>query len=339
MTTAAIACRDLTVALGGRPVLDHLSLDVAAGEWMAVVGPNGAGKSTLVRALAGVTRFEGTVRVGGQDVASLGARARARLLAVVPQDPLVPPALRVVDYALLGRTAHIRTFGVESAADLAVGEGVLDRLNLRPLAGRPMGTLSGGERQRAVLARALAQEAPVLLLDEPTTSLDVGRQQEVLDLVEDLRRARGLTVLSTLHDLTLAGQYARRMALLVEGRIVSFGRPEEVLTEERVSRHYGARVRVVHDAGSVVVLPHRGPRDGSAGGQRVAGFGDQLQLGREALDLHLAVDHLDRDPAAGEGDAVDSQAPDGLRERRRQPDLAPGHPRVEAQQCAQEEQR
>ncbi|MEO6121052.1 MAG: ABC transporter ATP-binding protein, partial [Acidimicrobiales bacterium] len=177
---AAVDCRGVTVRLGERAVVDGVSLQVDAGDWVTVVGPNGAGKTTLLRAVAGVARFEGAITIAGQPVESLSARARARLLAVMPQDPLIPPALRVVDYALLGRTAHIRPFGVESPADLAVVHDVLDHLELGPLAGRAMGTLSGGERQRAVLARALAQEAPLLLLDEPTTALDIGRQQEVL---------------------------------------------------------------------------------------------------------------------------------------------------------------
>ncbi|MGH9154626.1 MAG: ABC transporter ATP-binding protein [Acidimicrobiales bacterium] len=257
MSAASIDCRGVTVRLGGRPVVEGISLEVAAGDWVAVVGPNGAGKTTLLRAVAGVVRFEGALSVGGQPVAALSARARARRLAVVPQNPLVPPALRVVDYALLGRTAHIRPFGVESDADLAVVHDVLDHLELGRLAGRALGTLSGGERQRAVLARALAQQAPVLLLDEPTAALDVGRQQEVLDLVEDLRRSRGLTVLATMHDLTLAAQYARHLALLVDGRVVATGPPAEVITEDNLARHYGARVRVLHDAGTLVVLPHR----------------------------------------------------------------------------------
>lgn len=332
---ASVECRGVTVRLGGRPVVEGVSLRVAAGTWVAVVGPNGAGKTTLLRAVAGTAQFEGAVSVGGEAVASLPARARARLLAVVPQDPLVPPALRVLDYVLLGRTAHLRPFGVETAVDLDVVHDVLDHLELGPLAGRPMGTLSGGERQRAVLARALAQQAPVLLLDEPTTALDVGRQQEVLDLVEELRRDRGLTVLASMHDLTLAAQYARHLVLLVDGRVVADGRPEEVLTEDTVARHYGARVRVLRDAGGLVVVPVRA----SAGGKGVPGGADQLQLGREPLHLDGAVEDLDRDPSTGERNAVDPQPADGIGKGGRQPHLALGGPRVQAKQGAQEQQR
>ena len=266
---AAVDGRDVTVELGGRAVVDGVTLHVGPGGWVCVVGPNGAGKTTLLRAVAGLVPVTGSLTVGGRTVGALAARARARLVALVPQAPVVPPAMTVADYVLLGRTAHIAPFGVESAADLAVVGAVLGDLGLGGLADRAMGTLSGGERQRAVLARALAQEAPVLLLDEPTTALDVGRQQEVLELVEDLRASRGLTVLSTMHDLTLAGQYAPTVALLVAGRLVSCGRPADVLTEEAVARHYGARVRVLHDErGGPLVVPARpdpaGPRGGKS---------------------------------------------------------------------------
>src|SRR4029077_21145484 len=145
----------------------------------------------------------------------------------------------------------------ESHSDLAAVYDVLARLDLNGFAGRALDTLSGGERQRAFLARALAQEATLLLLDEPTTALDIGHQQEVLDLVDELRRDRGLTVLSTMHDLTLAAQYAESLVLLDRGEIVTSGSADEVLTEENLSRYYGARVRVVRDGGTIVIVPLR----------------------------------------------------------------------------------
>jgi iron complex transport system ATP-binding protein len=169
--------------------------------------------------------------------------------------------MSVIDYVLLGRTAHIPLFGVEGTADLAIARQLLDQLELSQLARRDLATLSGGELQRAILARALAQAAPLLLLDEPTTALDIGHQQEVLDLVDELRRTHGLTVVSTMHDLTLAGQYADRMLMFANGRIVAGGPAVEVLTEQNVAAHYGARVRVVHDAdGHIIVLPVRPAR-------------------------------------------------------------------------------
>src|SRR5205823_13791288 len=173
-----------------------------------------AGKTTLLRAIAGLAQANGVVELAGQPVSALGTRERSLLVALVPQIPVVPPSMPVVDYVLLGRTPHIPLFGTEKPADVAAASAVLEQLDLRALAERRLDTLSGGELQRVMLARALAQAAPVLLLDEPTTALDVGHQQEVLDLVDDLRTTRRLTVVSTMHDLTLAGQYADRHVML-----------------------------------------------------------------------------------------------------------------------------
>jgi iron complex transport system ATP-binding protein len=255
--SADIRCSNVRVCLGRHDIVRDVALDVAPGGWVAVVGPNGAGKTTLLRAVAGLTAFEGEISVGGVPVGALSHRDRARLLALVPQDPVIPIGLRVIDYVLLGRTSHIGRFGVESARDFAVARDVLHQLELSPLAERSIETLSGGERQRTVLARALAQEAPVLLLDEPTTALDIGHQQDVLDLVDELRRDRGLTVLSTMHDLTLAAQYADALVLLDRGAVVVSGGAADVLTEANLSRFYGARVRVVVDDGTLVIVPVR----------------------------------------------------------------------------------
>ena len=184
--TAHIRCRNVTIRLGGQLIVADVALDVAAGGWVSIVGPNGAGKTTMLRAVAGLVDHDGTIEIGGASMVELSPRARARAVAVVPQDPIVPFGLKVLDYVLLGRTSHITRFGVESARDLAVARDILQQLELSPLAQRRIETLSGGERQRTILARALAQEAPVLLLDEPTTALDIGHQQEVLDLVDEL---------------------------------------------------------------------------------------------------------------------------------------------------------
>ena len=252
-----LRARGLAVALGGAPVLAGVSLDVPAGTWLTVVGPNGAGKSTLLRALAGLVPARGTVELGGRSSSGLRRREWARRVAFVPQDPVVPPGMSVAAYVLLGRTPHLGPLGREGAADLAVVARTLDQLDLTAFADRPLDTLSGGERQRAMVARALAQEAPVLLLDEPTTALDVGHQQDVLELVDRLRRDHELTVVSTMHDLTLAGQYADRLLLLDRGEVVVTGPPDEVLTQENLARFYGARVRVLVDGGALVVVPVR----------------------------------------------------------------------------------
>jgi iron complex transport system ATP-binding protein len=256
-TSVSVSVRGVGVTLGRAPILHEVSVDVPAGSWLSIVGPNGAGKSTLLRAVAGLVASRGTIELGATDTRHLDRRAWARLVALVPQDPVVPPGMPVSSYVLLGRTPHIAPLGREGARDLEVAGRTLEELDLVALADRPLETLSGGERQRAMVGRALAQEAPVLLLDEPTTALDVGHQQDVLELVDRLRRERGCTVVASMHDLTLAGQYADHLLLLDHGRVVTTGLPEAVLTEENLARFYGARVRVIADGGSLVVVPVR----------------------------------------------------------------------------------
>jgi iron complex transport system ATP-binding protein len=255
--SAAVEVAGVRVRLGGAPVLGGVDLTVERGEWVTIIGPNGAGKTTLIRAVGGMLPFDGSIALFGTDVGQLRRRERARLVATVPQSPTVPPGMSVFDYVMLGRTPYIRPLGRESRADIDAVEAVLRRLDLRRFADRPLETLSGGERQRAFLARALAQGAGVLLLDEPTSALDIGHQQEVLDLVDELRADRGLTVLASMHDLSLAGEYANRLVLLVGGRVVASGPPRAVLTEALLSEHYGARVRVIDAEHGPVVVPIR----------------------------------------------------------------------------------
>lgn len=255
MTTVALC--DVSVAYNGAPVLASFDLEVPSGSWVCLIGPNGSGKTTALRAIAGVVAFGGSVRIGGAAPDELGRRALAREVAMVPQVPVIPEGMAVVDYVLMGRTPYVPYLGTEKKRDLEITNSVLEQLDLTSLASRRMGSLSGGELQRAVLARALVQQAPVLLLDEPTTGLDVGHQQQVLELVDALRRERELTVVSSMHDLTIAGQFAERLVLLSGGRVVAAGAAGEVLTEARIKEHYGASVRVVHGADGVVVIPVR----------------------------------------------------------------------------------
>jgi iron complex transport system ATP-binding protein len=250
----------VSVTLGDRRVLDAVDLTVERGTWVSVVGPNGAGKSTLLRYLTGTVTGTGTMHVAGRPAGSLSRRERAQQVALVPQAPVIPDGMRVVDYVLLGRTPHIRLLGMEGPTDLAAVHDALVHLDLLDFADRDVATLSGGERQRVLVARALAQGAPVVLLDEPTTALDVGHQQQVLELIDDLRREHDLTVVTTMHDLTLAGQYADRLVLLDSGRVVVDGPAHEVLTEENLASYYGARVRIIQDGGRPVVLPIREQR-------------------------------------------------------------------------------
>ena len=253
-----IAVDALTVRVGDATLVHAGGFTVSGGEWVSVLGPNGAGKTTLLRALAGLVEFSGSVLVAGSDARRLSRRALGRLVALVPQQPVVPAGLTVQEYVLLGRTPHLSYLGQESADDIAGAAAALDRLDLGAFGGRPIESLSGGELQRALVARAFAQEAPILLLDEPTASLDVGHQQAVLELVDRLRRESGLTVLATMHDLTLAAQYGDRTILLERGRIVADGAPADVLTEQTLADLYGTDVRLVRDGEALAgVVPLR----------------------------------------------------------------------------------
>ncbi|HVM55199.1 MAG TPA: ABC transporter ATP-binding protein [Acidimicrobiales bacterium] len=258
---AGISIAGVSVAFDGRRVVDDVTLDVGAGEWLNIVGPNGAGKTTLLRVLAGLTAFDGTVTIDGRDAGTMRRRDLARLVALVPQIPQIPPGMSVAHYVLLGRTPHLRPLGAEGRSDLEAARVALERLDLLDVAERPVTTLSGGERQRVLVARLLAQDAPIALLDEPTTALDVGHQQQVLDLVDELRHDHRLTVIATMHDLTLAAQYGDRVALLDAGRLAATGTAAAVLTEDGLATLYGARVRVLRDGDSLVVVPVR--RSGS----------------------------------------------------------------------------
>jgi iron complex transport system ATP-binding protein len=252
----ALRLRDVHAGYSGDPVVQGVDVDVPEGGWLAIVGPNGAGKSTLLKAVAGLLPGGGEILIHGQS--SLSRKEKARQLGYAPQDPVLPEGLTVTDYVLLGRTPHLGTLAREGARDLSIVDDVLARLDLVALSGRTLRTLSGGERQRAVLARVLAQRTSLLLLDEPTTGLDIGHAQVLLELIDRLRREDGTTVVSTLHDLTFAAQYAEQLLLLDSGRVAASGTPAEVLTSAVVERHYTADVEVLTSTGGhLAVVPVR----------------------------------------------------------------------------------
>lgn len=255
---SSLAFTDLAVRYGRRDAISAFTDLVRPGEWLCLIGPNGAGKSSILRAAAGLVPHTGSIEVDGSPLSLRSARRRAELVAYVPQTPNLPDDMTGSEYVLLGRNPYIGYFGMETAHDLAMVDSVLQRLDLTDLAPRRLSTMSGGERQRLVIARALAQEAPILLLDEPTSALDIGHQQQALELVDRLRHEHGLTVVSAMHDLTLAGLYADRLTLLHQGHVVSTGDAASVLRAETLSEFYGVSVTVHHqDDGTVVVVPRR----------------------------------------------------------------------------------
>ena len=254
----AIGFCDLTVAYNGTNAVVGFNDLLHSGEWLCLIGPNGAGKSSVLRAAAGLVPYTGSVAINQTEIPAASARWRAQHIAYVPQAPVIPTDMSVYEYVLLGRNPYINYFSSETSHDRDVIDRVLDRLDLVQFSARKLGTLSGGEVQRLVIARALAQEAPVLLLDEPTSALDIGHQQQALELVDSLRREQGLTIISAMHDLTLAGLYADRLVLMHEGHRVAEGTAKQVLKSETLAEFYGVSARVHHEPdGTVVVIPQR----------------------------------------------------------------------------------
>lgn len=237
--------QSLTVSYDSRPILHGVSLEVHSGEVVALIGPNGAGKSTLIRAVSGVIPYTGHVRTNGDDFASLPTIERARYVATVPQAVSMPPAYTVWETVLFGRTPHLGFLGQPSARDEEIARQSLARVNALPFAERRVGELSGGEQQRVLLARALCQSTPILLLDEPTAHLDLQYQVSLLELVSELAHTDHLAVLIALHDLNLAAHYADRIALIVGGRIKAIGKAEEVLQPDIIQEAYCMPVKVV----------------------------------------------------------------------------------------------
>ena len=249
---------NLSVSYGARRVLRAVSLDLQAGEVLALIGPNGAGKSTLVRAASGVIPVQaGRVGVNGDDLLALSAMRRARYLAVVPQATSLPPAFTAWETVLLGRTPYLNFLGQVSTKDEEIARQALQKVDAFDLAERRVGELSGGEQQRVLLARALAQSTPILLLDEPTVHLDLQHQVALMEIVRSLAHNDNLAVLIALHDLNLAARYADRVALLVAGEIKAAGTPRQVLTPEIISKAYNLPVQVIpHPYADVpLVLP------------------------------------------------------------------------------------
>ncbi len=256
--TEGLRLRGLRVSYGEREVLRGLDLDLAAGEVVGLVGPNGGGKTTLLKAITGsVTVKAGEISIGGKDATRLSARQIARRVAVVSQTSSLPVGFLAREIVVMGRTPYLGFLDQEGPADYRSADAALASLGVEGLAYRRVEELSGGERQNVVLARALAQETPLLLLDEPTASLDIGHQMLITGLLRRLAREHGVGVLAALHDLTLASLYCDRLVLLTAGSVIAEGSAVDVLTRENLLRAYGADVAVLRPEGlsGPVVLP------------------------------------------------------------------------------------
>ncbi len=254
----SVIVHGLTVKVGARTLVHDVSLDVHAGTWCTIVGPNGAGKTTLVEAIAGLRRpSSGSVSVSGQTLAEMSERDRARIIAIVPQHPVIPSGMSVYDYVALGRVAYHGLLHSASAGDKRTIDSVLDRMTLGEFRHRDVATLSGGERQRMVLGRALAQSTMVIVLDEPITGLDLRHQMDLLELLRSEVADCKLTIIATLHDLSLAGQFADRLVLLDGGEVVLDGPAREVIRSDELASRYGLTLRVIDVDGADVVVPVR----------------------------------------------------------------------------------
>ena len=258
---ARLSAADLTLAYGDARVVHNVSLEIPPSAITAIVGPNGCGKSTLLRGLARLhAPASGLVLLDGHDIHERSTRDVARELGILPQSPVAPGGITVRDLVGRGRTPHLKALRPWSDKDAAAVNGALRATGLIGLAERPVDSLSGGQRQRAWIALALAQETELLLLDEPTTFLDIAHQYEVLDLLHGLA-ANGRTVVVVLHDLAQAARYADHLVLMSAGLILARGEPTDVLTAERVTAAFGLPVTVVPDpvTGTALIVPTGAP--------------------------------------------------------------------------------
>ncbi|MER6141470.1 ABC transporter ATP-binding protein [Streptomyces sparsogenes] len=276
MTDNRLTARGLTLAYEDRTVVENLDLEIPHGKVTVIVGPNACGKSTLLRALGRLLRpRRGAVLLDGTELAGLPTKRIAQAIGLLPQTPVPPEGITVADLVSRGRQPHQKWWQQWSEADeRAVGE-AMERTGTAELADRPVDELSGGQRQRVWIAMALAQDTDLLLLDEPTTYLDIAHQVEVLDLVRQLNHDRGRTVVAVLHDLNQAARYADHLIAMRGGRIVAQGAPGDIVTAELVREVFGLASVVVPDpvTGDPLVVPGAPRRSGDGGGATAAPTG------------------------------------------------------------------
>ena len=262
---AMLEIKGLSCGYGRRIVLRKVSLAIERGEIMGIIGPNGSGKTTLLRAISGLLHpTRGHITLEGREIQHLGRQELAQKIAVVTQSPEAAPPFSVEEFVLLGRVPHWGRFQLlETSTDMDKAEQAMHVTGIASLRGRRMGELSGGEQQLAFLARALAQEPRLLLLDEPTAHLDIGHQGQIMDLLRQLNRGHALTVAVVMHDLALASLYCQRLCILHQGRLRKIGTPRQVLTKGVIEEVYRTKVSVVKalDKGGPIILPlvEKGP--------------------------------------------------------------------------------
>lgn len=249
-----LSVSDLRASLGGKPVLNGLSFDIAAGEFVGLIGPNGAGKSTLLRAALGLLHHAGEVKLGKRSAAVMKAGERARHMAYLPQERDIAWPVTVETLVSLGRAPHRPAFAGLSVADTQVIERAIERMEVEDFRHRPATELSGGEKARVLIARALAQDAPLLLADEPTAGLDPSHQIGLMRIFAELA-GEGHGIVASMHELGLAARWCSRLILLDKGRIVADGPPSEVLTAERLRSVYGVEAYLGEAAGGIIVQP------------------------------------------------------------------------------------
>ncbi len=256
----AVSIENLQVFLGNREIISGLNLTVQQGKFYSIIGPNGAGKTTLLRTIAGgLQPSQGRILIEGQDLAGLTNKERARKIAYVMQDTAIDFEFSVLDYVLMGRYPYLRVLQNEGTADLASARKAMEITNTWDLREQNINEISGGERQRVVVARALAQETPIVLLDEPVSQLDLYHQLELLDTLREMVTRYGATVVAVLHDLNLAAQYSDYLVLLNKGKIIKEGSPAEIITNEVLAPVYNLEVQVAQNpaTGRPYIIPLR----------------------------------------------------------------------------------
>lgn len=259
----------ISASYNHKPIIEDISLRLDKGSVLALIGPNGSGKTTFIRAISGVLPLrKGTVKVDGQDINNMSPQQRARKIAVVPQARSFPAAFTAEEVVALGRTPHLNWLGKVTERDMVIIEEALEKMDLTALRSRAVSELSGGEQQRLFLARSLAQGSPLLLMDEPTTHLDLQYQLSLMERIYQLahpsedelaKGAQPRTVVIAIHDLNLISRYADQVGLLVGGRLITLGKPQVVLTPELLSSAYNLPLQVIHERGFTLVMPSNPP--------------------------------------------------------------------------------